>query len=135
MLVVSATRVRTGEARLFHGAAVTAQVLLASACLPQLFPAVEIEGEPYWDGGYASNPPLRALIVAGAPADVLAPVIAFQAELGGENHPVTSISNGASNQALVVPIAIDIGRVKKEHPELNSPVDRGDGLAFVCWPV
>ena len=71
MLVVSATRVRTGEARLFHGAAVSAQVLLASACLPQLFPAVEVEGEPYWDGGYASNPPLRALIVAGAPADIL----------------------------------------------------------------
>ena len=71
MLAVSATRVRTGEARLFHGTAVTADVLLASACLPQLFPAVEVEGEPYWDGGYASNPPLRALIVAGAPADIL----------------------------------------------------------------
>ena len=71
MLVVSTTRVRTGDARLFRGEAVTAQVLLASACLPQLFPAVEIEGEPYWDGGYASNPPLRALIAAGAPADVL----------------------------------------------------------------
>ena len=46
-------------------------MLLASACLPQLFPAVEIDGEPYWDGGYASNPPLRALIAAGAPADLL----------------------------------------------------------------
>jgi NTE family protein len=44
---------------------------LASACLPQLFPAVEIEGEPYWDGGFASNPPLRALIEAGAPADIV----------------------------------------------------------------
>jgi NTE family protein len=46
-------------------------VLLASACLPQLFPAVEIDGEAYWDGGFASNPPLRALIEAGAPADIL----------------------------------------------------------------
>ena len=71
MLVVATTRVRTGEARLFRGAEVTAEVLLASACLPQLFPAVEIDGEPYWDGGYASNPPLRALIEAGAPADLL----------------------------------------------------------------
>ena len=46
MLVVSATRVRTGGARLIRGDQVTAQVLLASACLPQLFPPVEIEGEP-----------------------------------------------------------------------------------------
>ena len=70
-LVVSATRVRTGEARLFHGAEVTTEVLLASACLPQVFPPVEIEGELYWDGGYASNPPLRPLIEAGAPSDVI----------------------------------------------------------------
>jgi NTE family protein len=70
-LVVSATRVSTGEARLFRDAEVTAEVLLASSCLPQLFPAVEIDGEPYWDGGFASNPPLRALIEAGAPADIV----------------------------------------------------------------
>ena len=70
-LVVSATRVRTGEARLFRDAEVTAEALLASACLPQVFPAVEIDGEAYWDGGYASNPPLRALVEAGAPADIV----------------------------------------------------------------
>jgi NTE family protein len=70
-LVVSATRVRTGEARLFRDAEVTAEALLASACLPQVFPAVEIDGEPYWDGGYASNPPLRALVEAGAPSDIV----------------------------------------------------------------
>lgn len=70
-LVVAATRVRTGEARLFRGAEVTVDALLASACLPQLFPAVQIEGEPYWDGGYTSNPPVRPLIEAGAPPDVL----------------------------------------------------------------
>src|SRR3712207_6232152 len=70
-LVVSATRVRTGEARLFRDAEVTAEALLASACLPQVFPAVEIGGEEYWDGGYASNPPLRALVEAGAPAGIV----------------------------------------------------------------
>ena len=70
-LVVSATRVSTGEARLFRDAEVTGGVLLASACLPQLFPGVEIGGEPYWDGGFARNPPLRALIEAGAPADIV----------------------------------------------------------------
>jgi NTE family protein len=70
-LIVSATRVRTGEARLFCDSEVTVDALLASACLPQLFPAVEINGEAYWDGGYSSNPPLRPLIEAGAPADVI----------------------------------------------------------------
>jgi NTE family protein len=70
-LVVSATRVRTGEARLFRDGEVTAEALLASACLPQLFPAVVIDGEEYWDGGYAANPPLRALVEAGAPADIV----------------------------------------------------------------
>jgi len=66
-LIVAAMRVRTGEARLFRDAEVTVDVLLASACLPQLFPAIEIDG----DGGYTSNPPLPPLIEAGAPADVL----------------------------------------------------------------
>ncbi len=70
-LVVSATRVRTGEARLFRDGEVTAEALLASACLPQLFPAVVIDGEEFWDGGYAANPPLRALVEAGAPADIV----------------------------------------------------------------
>ncbi len=70
-LIVAATCVRTGEARLFRGADITVDVLLASACLPQLFPAIEIGGESYWDGGYASNPPLRDLIEAGAPPDLL----------------------------------------------------------------
>ncbi|MBV9749128.1 MAG: patatin-like phospholipase family protein, partial [Acetobacteraceae bacterium] len=70
-LVVAATRVRTGAVRLFRGAEVGVDALLASACLPQLFPPVEIGGEAYWDGGYASNPPVRPLIEAGAPSDVL----------------------------------------------------------------
>lgn len=70
-LVIAATRVRTGQARLFRGAEVTVDALLASACLPHLFPAVEIDGESYWDGGYTSNPPLQSLIVSGVPLDVL----------------------------------------------------------------
>jgi NTE family protein len=70
-LVVAATCVRTGEARLFRGADITVDALLASACLPQLFPAVEIDGECYWDGGYSSNPPLRPLIEMGVASDLL----------------------------------------------------------------
>lgn len=70
-LVIAATRVRTGEPRLFRDSEVTAQVLLASACLPQMVASVDIDGEPYWDGGYSSNPPIRAMIEAGGPPDLL----------------------------------------------------------------
>ncbi|MFN8981499.1 MAG: patatin-like phospholipase family protein, partial [Alphaproteobacteria bacterium] len=59
---VTATNVRTGRARVFRNADLGVEALLASACLPQLFQAVEIDGEAYWDGGFAGNPTLVPLI-------------------------------------------------------------------------
>jgi len=61
-LFVTATSVRTGRGRIFRNAEITADVLLASACLPTMFRAVEIDGEAYWDGGYAGNPTITPLI-------------------------------------------------------------------------
>jgi len=61
-LFVTATNVRTGEGRIFRNHEVTPEVLLASACLPTMFHAVEIEGEPYWDGGYSGNPTITPLV-------------------------------------------------------------------------
>src|SRR5262247_292112 len=61
-LFVTATNVRTGRGRIFRNAEITPDVLLASACLPTLFQAVEIDGEAYWDGGYAGNPTITPLI-------------------------------------------------------------------------
>lgn len=61
-LFVTATKVRTGRGRLFRNAEITADVLLASACLPTMFRAVEIDGEAYWDGGYAGNPTITPLV-------------------------------------------------------------------------
>ncbi|WP_332118232.1 patatin-like phospholipase family protein [Azorhizobium caulinodans] len=58
---VSATNVRTGRARIFGHDEMSAEAVMASACLPQLFQAVEIDGVPYWDGGYMGNPPLFPL--------------------------------------------------------------------------
>jgi NTE family protein len=57
-LFISATNVRTGKARIFRTEEITADVVMASACLPFLFQAVEIDHVPYWDGGYVGNPPL-----------------------------------------------------------------------------
>src|SRR6202045_379644 len=61
-LFITATNVRTGRGRIFRNAQITPDVLLASACLPTMFQAIEIEGEPYWDGGYAGNPTLTPLV-------------------------------------------------------------------------
>jgi NTE family protein len=61
-LFITATSVRTGRGRIFRNAEITVDVLLASACLPTMFQAIEIDGEPYWDGGYAGNPTLTPLV-------------------------------------------------------------------------
>jgi NTE family protein len=61
-LFITATNVHTGRGRIFRNGQITPDVLLASACLPTMFRAVEIEGEPYWDGGFAGNPTITPLI-------------------------------------------------------------------------
>ena len=61
-LFVGVTDVETGAPVIFSGGTITVDVLLASACLPLVFPAVEIAGRAYWDGGYSGNPPLRPLL-------------------------------------------------------------------------
>lgn len=60
-LFITATNVRTGKARVFRTPEMSVDVVLASACLPYLFHAVEIDGESYWDGGYIGNPSLWPL--------------------------------------------------------------------------
>ncbi len=61
-LFVTATNVVTGRGRIFRNHDVTPEALLASACLPTMFHAVEIDGEPYWDGGYSGNPTITPLV-------------------------------------------------------------------------
>ena len=61
-LAVGVTDVETGRAVVFENERVTADVLLASCCLPFLFPAVRMKGRAYWDGGFSGNPPLAPLL-------------------------------------------------------------------------
>jgi NTE family protein len=70
-LFAVATSVQTGHPRVFSGAELSIDALLASACLPHLFQAVEIDGEPYWDGGYSGNPALWPLIYSTKEDDLL----------------------------------------------------------------
>jgi len=69
-LFVSATNVRTGRNRIFEHGELTTDTLIASACLPTLFQAVEMGGDPYWDGGYTGNPSLYPLIYGCASKDI-----------------------------------------------------------------
>lgn len=68
---VSATSVRSGQARVFSTGELSVEALLASACLPQMYQAVEIEGDHYWDGGYSANPALFPLVASGQDTDLL----------------------------------------------------------------
>ncbi len=70
-LFVSATNVETGQLRVFNPDEITLDAVMASACLPQLFRAVEIDGVPYWDGGYGGNPAIFPFFYANDTEDVL----------------------------------------------------------------
>ena len=61
-LYVAATDVESGEARIFDNASLSVDALLASSCIPILFPAVRIDGRHYWDGGYSCNPALDPVL-------------------------------------------------------------------------
>lgn len=76
-LYICATRVRNGKIRVFQGSEITTDVIMASACLPTMFQAVEIDDaetgrrEAFWDGGYTGNPALYPLFDARLPDDIV----------------------------------------------------------------
>lgn len=74
-LFIATTRVTTGTLRLFRNRHLTIDVLLASACLPSIQRAVEIDGEAYWDGGLAANPPIYPLVHRCTAHDVVVVVL------------------------------------------------------------
>lgn len=74
-LFIGATQVRTGKLHLFTEKALTTDALLASACLPSLHHAITIDGEAYWDGGFAGNPPVFPLIFNCKSRDVIVVIV------------------------------------------------------------
>ena len=70
-LFLAATNVRTGKVKIFQGAEICAAAVPASACLPFLFQAIEIDGEHYWDGGYMGNPAIFPLIYGCDSRDIV----------------------------------------------------------------
>lgn len=86
-LFISATNVKSGKVRVFQSGEITSDVLLASACLPFLFQAVMVDGDPYWDGGYMGNPAIFPLIYGAETPDV---VIVQINPLGCDRVPTTA---------------------------------------------
>lgn len=103
-LFISATQVRTGQARIFTNEDLSIEAIVASACLPMAFPAVIIDGEEYWDGGYSANPPIVPLVLeAGHDDVVLVTVNPIQREKVPESPAriPDRLSEMAFNQTLV----------------------------------
>jgi len=91
-LFITATNVRTGRGRVFRNNLITPEVLLASACLPTMFHAIEIDGDPYWDGGYSGNPTITPLVQECESHDtILIPINPIERE--GEPRTAPEILN------------------------------------------
>ncbi len=86
-IFIGATNVETGRIKVFERDELTADHVMASACLPQLFQAVEIDGAPYWDGGFTGNPALFPLFGVEATRDI---VVVQIHPLGREGAPRTA---------------------------------------------
>ena len=89
-LFIGATQVNTGKLRLFREQELTVDVLLASACLPKIHHTVEIDGQPYWDGGFAANPAVFPLFYDCGASDILLVLLA-PLEHSGVPHTVDEI--------------------------------------------
>lgn len=143
-LFVTATSVHTGQARVFTAEELSLDALMASACLPFVFQAVEIDGEPYWDGGYTGNPALYPLIYNTDLSDImlvrLTPLrrddnptrsidiidrlseITFNASLIGEMRAIAFVKKLLKDEKL------DEGRYKNIH--MHMVADDQGMLAF-----
>ncbi len=96
-LLIAATHVDTGRARLFRRDEITVEAVLASACLPTLHHAVEIDGAAYWDGGYSANPDLVTLAAESPVGDTLLVMVAPRTS---EDLPTTARDIAAHTNRL-----------------------------------
>ena len=111
-LLIAATQVRTSKCRIFREHELTADMVLASSCLPQLHHAIEIDGEAYWDGGYTSNPPVLELAELGLSPTVLVLRI-NPADGEGLPHSTPAIRNRTAEIVFGRPLAIELAQLEK----------------------
>ncbi len=121
-LFITATNVRTGRGKVFKNAAITPDVLLASACLPTMFQAIEIDGEAYWDGGYSGNPTLSTLVRECKSHDtILIPINPIERE--GVPRTASEILNRLNEVSFTAVVLKEL----KRRALLRKVADPGDG--------
>ena len=125
-LFLSATDVRNGNARIFRNEEMSADVLLASACLPLFFPPVTIDGIDYWDGGYSANPPIMPL-VQESPCDDLLLVTINPSSRDVTPHTTSEITNRLTELSFNQTLVKDLRGLVLVQGEV-SPLHFGKGL-------
>jgi len=98
-LFITVTNVATGRPRVFRNHDLTPDALIASACLPTMFQAIEIDGEAYWDGGYSGNPTITPLVRECASQDtIIVPINPIERK--GTPHSAAEILNRLNEVAF-----------------------------------
>lgn len=128
-LYVTATHVGTGEARIFSGPEITVATLLASACLPTLFRAIEIDGELYWDGGFTGNPSLMPLVGGTFPSDILLVQI-NPIERSQAPRSASDIADREREIAFNAPLIRDLRTIAELQHQARSHSDVGAHAGF-----
>jgi len=155
-LLIATTRVRDGALQIFRNQDLTADVVLASTCPPLIHCAVEIEGEAYWDGGFAANPPVVQLVQASEATDVLVVQITPTRDayvpmtMAAIDRRIDQITANSTLNAEIA--ALDLARDNAATPKLHalrlfriaaedavdglaqrSPVDLGQGFITMLY--
>jgi NTE family protein len=119
-LFIAATNLRTGRARIFESRELSTDVVLASACLPQMHQAVTIEGEAYWDGGFVSNPPLAALVEHCRARDLL--LVQINPDTVSElPRTARDIRNRMAEIVFGRPLALELEALAERRRRARSP--------------
>ncbi len=118
-LFVSATNILTGAPRVFTNSDLSIEALLASACLPNIHPTVEIDGTPYWDGGLSANPALRPLLSTDVDKLILVRLLSPGAQAAPRND--REIEEYMRNLIFSRPLEMEIARLRNRfHPALEE---------------
>jgi len=137
-VLVAATRIDDGTARIFDNAEITLDSVIASTALPLLHHAVEIDGVEYWDGGYVANPPLQALAAAVDPDDLLVVQLnPVRHEHRPRNAPdiIARLNQIVFNRPLLDELAV-LARTRPElrlHRVAIDPGEAGGGALSLDW--
>jgi NTE family protein len=126
-LFITATNVKTGRGKVFRNKEITPDVLLASACLPSMFQAIEIDGEPYWDGGYSGNPTITPLIQECESSDTILVQI-NPVERSGTPKTARDILNRINEVAFNATLMKELRMIAVLRQSVNS--DSGEGARW-----